>query len=97
MQAPRIQAVRDFTRQDLIDLADAQNTPCISLYMPTELASTSGDAARIRLKNLLRQAEKKIGEGNDAAKTLLPMIEKARRLMTGPDFCVGAAKGWRSS
>lgn len=86
MQAPRIQAVRDFTRQDLIDLADAQNTPCISLYMPIELASTSGDAARIRLKNLLRQAEKDIGEGNDAAKTLLPMIASARRLMTDPDF-----------
>jgi hypothetical protein len=86
MQAPRAQAVRDFTRQDLIDLTDARNTACISLYMPTERASTNGDAARIRLKNLLRQAEKKVGETNGTEKALLPTIASARRLMTDPDF-----------
>ncbi len=87
MQAPRIHAVRNFTRQDLIQLAETEGQPCISLFMPTELATATADEARIRLKNLLRQAEKEVSEaGKSQKKALLPKIEEGRRLMADEDF-----------
>jgi len=82
MQAPRIQPVRNFTRQDLADLADVHDKTCISLYMPTERTTTNSEEARIRLKNLLREAEKTIDDGS----ALFAMIAEVRRLMADPDF-----------
>jgi len=82
MQAPRIQPVRNFTRQDLADLADVHDKTCISLYMPTERTTTNSEEARIRLKNLLREAEKTVDDGS----ALLAMIAEVRRLMADPDF-----------
>jgi hypothetical protein len=87
MQAPRIHTVGNFTRQDLIQLADIDGQPCISLYMPTELATATADEARIRLKNLLRRAENKVSEaGKSQKKVLLPKIEEGRRLMADENF-----------
>jgi hypothetical protein len=46
-----------FTRKELKILAQAQDGPCVSLYLPTHRVPTEIQQDRLRLKNLLRQAE----------------------------------------
>lgn len=86
MQATREHVRRNFTRDDLKELTDIDDTACISIYMPTELASATAGEARIRLKNLLRQAEKSVEERGWQKKGLLAMIDEGRRLMANEDL-----------
>lgn len=48
--------------EEVKTLAAAQQTPCISIYMPTERQTTASGGNGIRFKNLLRQAEQQLVE-----------------------------------
>lgn len=48
------------TTRELRQLIDHQTGPCVTIYMPTHVAGTSGKQDPVRLKNLIRQAESEL-------------------------------------
>ncbi|MFZ1198819.1 MAG: hypothetical protein WAO07_01520 [Desulfobacterales bacterium] len=78
--------MKNFTMDDLKRLSDVQSEMCMSIYLPTELATATTDKQRLRLKNLLAQAEKAVQECGTQKKDLYEMIDKARRLMGSDEF-----------
>ena len=50
------------TREDIRDLVQAPGCPCISIYMPTFRAGVETQQNPIRLKNLLRVIQGRLGE-----------------------------------
>ena len=51
-----------FDRSHLEDLLQAQAQPCVSIFLPTHRAGREVQQDPIRLKNLLREAEKRLSE-----------------------------------
>lgn len=86
MQTTRDPVMRNLTREDLKALTAVEDEACISLYMPTERATATGDESRIRFKNLLRQAEKIVASRGLKNQGLLEMIEAGRHLMINDGF-----------
>ena len=69
------------TRGDLQRLMQVQDQCCISIFMPTHPEAAHDEQDQIRLKNLIRQAEKSINETALAPESLNPMLEKSRQLL----------------
>jgi hypothetical protein len=52
--------MRIFTRDELKNLTESPQAPCVSIYMPTHRVSTENQQDRTRLKNLIRQAQESL-------------------------------------
>lgn len=66
------------TRDDLTELMNTHDNICLSIYMPTYRAGTETQQGRIRLKNLLREAEQRLTDSemrSPEAKRFLAPIE----------------------
>ena len=67
------------TRDDLTELMDKQGDLCITIYMPTYRAGAETQQGRIRLKNLMQDAEKRLissGMRSPEAKHLLEPVQE---------------------
>jgi hypothetical protein len=69
-----------FTMEDLKRLAQIEGECCISFYLPTQPTAATTDGQRIRFKNMLRLAEKRIQEHAPKNKALSAMIAEGQRL-----------------
>lgn len=54
--------MKQFTKEELRELMNIGEEPCISFFLPTDPVGTEAQQNRIRLKNLLRQAEEQLKE-----------------------------------
>lgn len=62
--------------QELKELFDQQDETCVSIFMPLQWQPEQRDANRIRLKNLIKQAEQKLtGVPNHPSQLLAPALE----------------------
>jgi hypothetical protein len=52
--------MRIFTRDELKQLTESAQAPCVSIYMPTHRVATENQQDRTRLKNLIRQAHESL-------------------------------------
>ncbi len=73
------------TTRELRQLIDHQTGPCVTIYMPTHVAGTSGKQDPVRLKNLLRQAETELVELGLRRPVARDLLEPVRML---PDDAV---------
>ena len=53
------------TKKELRELAEQTGEVCISLFMPLSQQPDEREANRIRLKNLIKQAEKQLTNGGN--------------------------------
>jgi hypothetical protein len=67
--------MRQPTAQDLKDLLANHQTPCISLYQQTHRTYPGIQEDQIRFKNLLREAEEKLGN-TLKRRQYLPLLDK---------------------
>ncbi|MFP3868369.1 MAG: hypothetical protein ACLFUU_09430 [Desulfobacteraceae bacterium] len=75
-----------FTRNELHTLAEIQEKPCVSIYMPTHRIPAETSQDRIRLKNLLRQAEEDLQQYGLRAPEAQALLEPAEKLLTQMPF-----------
>jgi hypothetical protein len=74
---PRLDGIADVvTRADVEDLVAPRNGPCVSLFLPTHRGAIGTDQDRIRLKNLIEDA--------DAALVARGLREPSARRMLAP-------------
>lgn len=75
-----------FTIQDLEMLIAHQGKPAVSIYLPTQRIPTRIQAESLQFKNLLREAEERLGQFDLRGPTIREMLEPARQLIAEPDF-----------
>ncbi len=73
-------------RRDLETLASEAGGPHVSIYMPMHRTVPDVEQDRIRLKNLIRQAEERLEEGEHRRKEILPIIDPLRQLHESAGF-----------
>lgn len=78
--------MENFTREDLKYLMQEHPSMCLSMYMPTHPRDANHEQDRIRLKNLLRQAQQSIEEQASEDAGLKTNLENARELIIDDDF-----------
>jgi hypothetical protein len=85
------------TREDLKDLIELRDGPCVSVYQPTHRAGpdtrTYAQQDPIRLKNLLREATQRLLGVGVAAREAEALLEPARRLLDDQTFWQYQADG----
>jgi hypothetical protein len=85
------------TREDLKELLQAREGPCVSLYQPTHRAGPDTRAFAqqdvIRFKNLLREAERRLTASGFRAREARRALEPARGLLEDPVFWQYQAEG----
>lgn len=74
--------MKPFTKEDLRELMDVTATPCVSFYLPTDSVSTASQQNRIRLKNLMRQAEDQLKEQGMRSADLHKLLNPAEVLLS---------------
>ncbi|MDP8957743.1 MAG: hypothetical protein M3N51_00745, partial [Actinomycetota bacterium] len=74
------------TRGDLEALLQMGEGPCVSLFMPTHRAGPEMRQDPIRLKNLLGEAEQRLGEAGLRAPEARALLEPARKLLDDQQF-----------
>jgi hypothetical protein len=62
-------------------LAEHQQPPCISIYMPTDHRTTASAGNGIRFKNMLRQIETQLGEQGHKQRAIDGLLDPARHLL----------------
>ncbi|MBU2490769.1 MAG: hypothetical protein KKA60_15395 [Proteobacteria bacterium] len=72
------------SREELRNLLEVRNDPCISLYMPVAARGQDTRQNPIRFKNLLNMAEKKNPDGR--GRRVRELLEPARRLLDDTPF-----------
>jgi len=82
-----------FTRKELKILAQAQDGPCVSLYLPTHRVPTEIQQDRLRLKNLLRQAEDALLAAGIRASEARKLLKPAESLLPETPFWRGQKDG----
>ncbi len=70
-----------FTSNDLRMLAEAQGEHCVSIFMPTHRGGQESQQDRIRLKNLLKDAEERLLARGMRRTEAEAMLEPAERLL----------------
>ncbi|MBW1916834.1 MAG: hypothetical protein JRI57_02245 [Deltaproteobacteria bacterium] len=75
-----------FTRNELHNLTEVQQRPCVSIYMPTHRIPSEITQDRIRLKNLLRQADQALQDYGLRAPEAQAILDPAERLLTQLPF-----------
>ncbi len=86
--------MRLFQIDDLRDLAERRQWPCISLYLPTHRAGrkeTQEDP--IRLKNAVAEAKERLAEAGYPKDSIAGLLDPAGRLVTSRDFWLRRADG----
>ncbi len=73
--------MRIFSRDDLKELATFSGGPCVSVFLPTHRPGTATGADRIRLKNLLREAEEALAAMGTRGEAARHLLEPAERLV----------------
>lgn len=83
------------TQSQLIKLIETSKPPCVSLYLSTMPAGSKRQQNRIRLKNLLVDAEKKLVQQGHRRPEAIKLLEPATALLdeinTAPDEGLGMA------
>ncbi|MDD4170723.1 MAG: hypothetical protein PHQ94_00640 [Syntrophomonas sp.] len=74
------------TRQDLTVLMGKQDGVCITIYMPTYRAGTEIQQGRIRLKNLLQEAGKRLISGGMRSPQAKLLLDPAQQLVLDNQF-----------
>lgn len=73
--------MKTVTTRDVRWLIEHREDPCVSVYMTTDPVRPGGPADRVRLRNLLRDAARKLGQVHDrrvVEELLVPVAEKVR-------------------
>lgn len=78
--------MENFTREDLKNLLQHRESLCFSMYMPTHPRDANHEQDRIRLKNLLRRAQKTVAEQAADDQGLQSSLESAGRLLVDDGF-----------
>jgi hypothetical protein len=73
-------------RAELEQLMRKEQQWCVSIYMPTHRTGTEAQQDPIRLKNLLREAEKHLSEQGVGTRAVQKMLEPASVLLQDPNF-----------
>ncbi|HSB13221.1 MAG TPA: hypothetical protein VLE22_02110 [Bryobacteraceae bacterium] len=81
------------SRSDLRQLIDIEQEPCVSIYFPTHRAGVHTLQDPIRLKNLIREAERRLEERGDQAPVIREAIEPLRELVDQHEFWQHQADG----
>lgn len=68
-------------KEDLRELLDERTGPCVSVYMPTEKGSIETRQNPVRLRKLLREAEKKLAAAAAKPQTIEDLLSPARRML----------------
>jgi len=74
------------SRRQIVELAKLAKEPAISIYVPTARAGKDVMAGRIKLKNLLIEAEEKLVQGGMRRTKALDFLAEARALDEEPAF-----------
>ena len=69
-----------YTKDDIKELASRTQFPCVSLFLPTHRVSAQAEQDRIRLKNLLQQADSSLRAKGMGAGEVRELLEPAMRL-----------------
>ncbi len=72
--------------KELKSLAEGKKEPCISIYMPTHRRGREVEQDPIRLKNLLREADRKLEEQGLRRKQIDDIMEPGEKLLGRADF-----------
>jgi hypothetical protein len=67
-------------KDELKQLAETRHEHCVSLYLPTHRVTAHAEQDRIRLKNLLRQAEEHLSAGGLRTPEIRQLLQPAERL-----------------
>jgi release factor family 3 len=73
--------MKTVTTRDVRWLIEHRDEPCVSVYMTTDPVLPGGPAEKVRLKNLLREAARRLGQIHDrrvVEDLLVPVAEKVR-------------------
>ena len=74
------------TRAELEELMRKEQQWCVSIYMPTHRTGTDAQQDPIRLKNLLREAEKHLSARGVGTRAVQKMLEPASLLLQDSNF-----------
>lgn len=80
-------------KEDVLKLIETKTTPCISIYLPTEKAGKDVLKGRILLKNLLKEAEKKLALLNIMESNAKNILTKAYDLIEDLIFWQNSNEG----
>lgn len=75
-----------FLRPDLDELLSYENTPAISIYLPTHSAGREVRQDGIRLRNLLSEAAKRLAAAGHRPPEIDALLQPARRLVDDEEF-----------
>lgn len=78
--------MRLFTKNDLRDLTDKRDTPCVSIFIPTERAGHEVQKSRIELKNQLGMAHEKLVDLGMRAPDADDILKPAKALLDDTMF-----------
>jgi len=81
------------TREDIQDLLQTRDRPCVSIYMPTFRAGAERQQNPIRLKNLLRQVQGRLEENHLRPAEAAELLAPARELVEDHAFWQTQAEG----
>ncbi len=81
------------TRAELEELMRKEQEWCVSIYMPTHQTGTDAQQDPIRLKNLLKDAEKQLSDGDVGTRAVQKMLEPANLLLQDSDFWQHQSEG----
>lgn len=74
------------SKKQVLDLTEAATTPAISIYIPTSRLGTDVQQGRIKLRNLLEQAEKLLVKQGMRHTLAIDFLAAARELDANMDF-----------
>ena len=74
------------TLDDLQSLQAQSSEPCVTVYMPTHRTGREVEQDPIRLKNLLRTAERQLSDSNVKEKDIAALLAPARDLIEKKPF-----------
>ena len=74
------------SKTELKALADTQNSPCVSIYIPTHQMGAETQQDPIRLKNQLAKAEEMLTANGTSATDIADMLQPAAELVNNQDF-----------
>ncbi len=71
----------ELNREELQNLLDVQEKPCISIFIPTHKTGSETQQANIRLKNLLRDTETKLADLGFKEKEIKELLKPAQQFV----------------
>ena len=78
--------MKQFNKEELRELMNIGEEPCVSFFLPTDPVGTEAQQNRIRLKNLLRQAEEQLKETGYRAAEIEKLLSPIDTLLNDSIF-----------